>query len=87
MSNENEINNENDYQNEKVFLLTNIFHSIPNNPNNKVIPNDIEATYVRKGFPRIIWSNSEVNLPLDIDEPNDLCRPDLILGKWNCDWK
>ena len=55
--------------------------------NDKVIPNDIEATYVRKGFPRIIWSNSEVNLPLDIDEPNDLCRPDLILGKWNCDWK
>ena len=55
--------------------------------NDKVFPNALEATYVRKGFPRIIWSNSEINLPLDIDEPNDLCRPDLILGKWNCDWK
>ena len=49
MSNENEINNENDYQNEKVFLLTNIFHSIPNNPNKLLplvsSPNDINVLF------------------------------------------
>jgi len=49
----------------------------------RVFPNALEATYVRKGLPSIIWSSEEVNLPLAIDEPNDFYRPDLILGKWN----
>ena len=53
----------------------------------RVFPNVLEATYVRKGLPSIIWSNEEVELPLDIDEPNDPYRPDLILGKWNYDWE
>ena len=53
----------------------------------RIFPDALEATYVRKGLPSIIWSSSEVSLPLAIDEPNDPHRPDLILGNWNCDWE
>ena len=53
----------------------------------RCFPDALEATYVRKGLPSIIWSNAEVNLPIDIDEPNDPHRPDLILGKWNSAWE
>lgn len=50
---------------------------------NRIIPDALEATYVRKDMPDILWSNEEVNLPLILDEPNDPYRPDLILGHWN----
>ena len=53
----------------------------------RCFPDALEATYVRKGLPSIIWSNADVNLPIDIDEPNDPHRSDLILGKWNSAWE
>ena len=47
MSQEGE--NNNNYKNDKIFLLTNIFHSIPNSPNRLLplisSPNDINTLF------------------------------------------
>ncbi len=50
----------------------------------RLFPDALEATYILKGLPSIILSDSEVKLPISLDEPNDPNRADLILGSWNC---
>lgn len=50
---------------------------------NKLFPDALEATYVRRGLPYILWSEEQVTLPVALDEANDPYRKDLILGNWN----
>jgi len=45
-------------------------------------PNVLEATYVSKEKYETIDDN-ELILPINLDAPNDIGRPDIILGAWN----
>ena len=49
---------------------------------NQIFPNVLEATYVLKDKYQFV-EDAEISLPLPADAPNDIGRPDVVLGKWN----
>ena len=47
-----------------------------------VFPDVLEATYVKRGICE--FTDDEcIKLPINLDAPNDIGRPDVILGEWN----